>query len=59
MEIREGQFWRRRASFFVWEVLAVNPNDTIVMRLFNNPPEYESFHKEKFLEYFTPYDCQG
>lgn len=43
----------------MWEVLAVNPNDTVVVVLAADSPEYESFHKEKFLEYFKPYDCQG
>jgi hypothetical protein len=59
MEIREGQFWKRKLSGFVWQVEAVNPGGTIAIKLWDEIPDHELLTQEEFLERFTPYDRQG
>lgn len=53
MEIREGQFWTRKCSGFLWEVEAVNPNGILALRTGTDPVEHESFTREDFLERFV------
>lgn len=32
-EIREGQVWRRKRTLFLWRIEAINPNETVSLKI--------------------------
>ena len=54
MELKEGDFWRRKLTGFIWEIQAINPGGTVAIKLWDEIPNHELLTREDFLEKFEP-----
>lgn len=52
MELREGQFWKRKLTGFNWQIEALNPGGTVAIKLAEGE-ERELLERVEFLEKFT------
>lgn len=56
MELREGNFYRRKLTGYLWRIEALNPNGDIAIKqeLGYERPEREMLTEQQFRESFEP-----